>query len=428
MDDEVQVIEETTTQSDYAEEILRDKGIITGTASYYMVPAGYVKEMPGKRMAIPPLQEVMACYYFPYIPGTKEDMNSYISQGYVVEVSPKVDQDSKWMKLRNGASIGVVSMLLTIPSMLNSDVIYYANPYKITQSFDFTTVANRTLFEFDAYPNISDIRDKIGHNNFDWRNEGKLYQYPYRWIEFHDGLMNPMYIEPQYLAHNTGNKFKVRQFLNPHGVYECYIEDYKNDYNGLIYPNEVAGLDVPVTNNAYLNYLNQNKNQRQLSYITQSFEQATTLAAGATQLATGNPAGVNTMVSGLFIGQQRYAQEADLKRIPNTITFGGAYQHGLQKQYWMQQTIHRINDQDMERIALYFHMYGYQQNKLMIPNIHNRLYWNYIKCNQCNLKGNGIPKDQLVKLKQIFEAGTTVWHIDNNATVGDYSKDNPEVY
>ena len=82
----------------------------------------------------------------------------------------------------------------------------------------------------------------------------------------------------------------------------------------------------------------------------------------------------------------------------------------------------------MERIALHFHMYGYQQNKLMIPNIKNRKYWNYIKCTQCNLKGNGIPKDQLVKLKQIFQAGTTIWHIDNNATVGDYSKDNPEVY
>ena len=403
--------------SDFANEMLKSKGIITGCANYYIFSTSELPTLAKGQMAIPPLNAVMACYYYPYLSNNYSDYTEPFTR-----VTPVINENKEGVKFQ---------FVETAPSEEDVTKMYFRNPLKITSTFA-DTIGNRKLFQFDAYPKRDSVKALIGHDNFDWRNEGKLYQYPYRYFEFNDGLMNPMYIEPQHLASNTGNEFRVRQYLNPYGTYECYIKGYKGDENGLVFPNEVNGLEVPVANDQYLNYLNENKNQRRAAYFNQALNLATGVlnastgfAAGGLQGATVGILGIANAATGLI---SQVAQEQDLKRLPNSLSLGGMYQFALQKQEYLYKSVHRINDQDMERIALYFHMYGYQQNKMMIPNIKNRKYWNYIKCTQCNLKGNGIPKDQLVKLKQIFESGTTIWHVNNNATVGDYSKDNPEVY
>lgn len=403
--------------SDFANEMLKDAGIITGCANYYIFSTETLPLLGKGQMAIPPLNSVMACYYYPYLP---KSLATY-GEDFTI-VTPVVNENLSGVK---------IIWDTTPPSETDPSTMYFRNPVKVTFQFG-ESIANRVLFGFSAYPSREEVLAEIGHSNFDWRNEGKLYQYPYRYFEFNDGLMNPMYIEPQYLASNTNNYFRVRQYLNPYGSYECYVDGYKGDFDGLVFPNEVNGLEVPVANDQYLNYLNENKNQRQAAYLSQALNMASGVINLGTGIAHGGLAGSATGVLGIsnaFAGfQQQIAKEQDLKRLPNSLSLGGMYQFALQKQQYMYKTVHRINTTDMERIALFFHMYGYQQNKLMIPNIHNRLYWNYIKCNQCNLKGNGIPKEQLTKLKQIFENGTTIWHIDNNAVVGDYSKDNLEVY
>lgn len=410
--------------SDFANEMLKDKGIITGCANYYIFSTSGLPTLANGQMAIPPLNAVMACYYYPYLPNA---LNTY-DQTFV-SVTPVINDNLEGIKFK---------FVETPPSETDASTMYFRNPIKVTEPL-VETIGNRKLFTFDAYPNFNSVRSLIGHDRFDWRNEGKLYQYPYRYFEFNDGLMSPMYIEPQYLANNTENEFRVRQYLNPYGSYECYIKGYKGDDNGLIFPNEVSGLEVPVANDQYLNYLNENKNQRRAAYINQAINLAAGVVNAGAGFINGHPSGLASGIQSATVGTlsiasaitnlySNIAHEQDLKRLPNSLSLGGMYQFSLQKQEYLYKSVHRINDEDMERIAMYFHMYGYQQNKMMVPNIHNRLYWNYIKCTQCNLKGNGIPKDQLVKLKQIFEKGTTIWHIDNNATVGDYSKDNLEVY
>ena len=409
--------------SDFANEMLKSKGIITGSASYYMFSTSELSTLVKGEMAIPPLNTVMACYYYPYLPN---DYSAYTEP--FTRVEHVITENKEGIQFKVGAIGSIIDGTI---NEIDESKMNFRNPSKITSTFP-DTIGNKILFTFDAYPKYDSVKALIGHDNFDWRNEGKLYQYPYRYFEFNDGLMNPMYIEPQHLASNTGNEFRVRQYLNPYGTYECYIKGYKGDENGLIFPNEVNGLEVPVANDQYLNYLNENKNQRRAAYFNQALNLATGVLNASTGFAAGGLQGATVGILGMagaatgLISQ--VANEEDLKRLPNSLSLGGMYQFALQKQEYLYKSVHRINDQDMERIALYFHMYGYQQNKMMIPNIHNRKYWNYIKCTQCNLKGNGIPKDQLVKLKQIFESGTTIWHINNNATVGDYSKDNPEVY
>ena len=69
----------------------------------------------------------------------------------------------------------------------------------------------------------------------------------------------------------------------------------------------------------------------------------------------------------------------------------------------------------------FFTMYGYQTNKVKIPNTYSRPYFNYVQTNGVNIVG-AIPNDDMERLKRVYDEGVTLWN--PNATVGDYSVDN----
>lgn len=72
-------------------------------------------------------------------------------------------------------------------------------------------------------------------------------------------------------------------------------------------------------------------------------------------------------------------------------------------------------------IDLYFDMYGYQRNRLKIPNLNNRPNWNYVKTIDANIIGN-IPQADLQTLRNMFDSGVTLWHNPN--TFLDYTQNN----
>lgn len=80
-----------------------------------------------------------------------------------------------------------------------------------------------------------------------------------------------------------------------------------------------------------------------------------------------------------------------------------------------------INRQDAILIDEYFDKFGYQTNKLKVPNISGRKEWNYVKTRGCELFGN-VPASVKAHICSIFDAGITFWkHGDN---LGNYSLDN----
>lgn len=69
----------------------------------------------------------------------------------------------------------------------------------------------------------------------------------------------------------------------------------------------------------------------------------------------------------------------------------------------------------------FFTMYGYQTNRVKVPNVSSRPYFNYVQTIDVNIIG-GIPSDDMERLKLIYNSGVTLWkHV---ATIGDYSVDN----
>lgn len=76
---------------------------------------------------------------------------------------------------------------------------------------------------------------------------------------------------------------------------------------------------------------------------------------------------------------------------------------------------------DAQRLDDYFDMYGYQINRVRIPNLHARKSWTYIKV--ADLKASGdFPDDDFDEIRKAFNRGLTFW--DYTKTVGDYSQDN----
>ena len=80
-----------------------------------------------------------------------------------------------------------------------------------------------------------------------------------------------------------------------------------------------------------------------------------------------------------------------------------------------------INAKDAQIIDEFFDKYGYQTNRLKVPNISGRKAWNYVKTRDCEIVGN-IPASIKTSIIDIFNTGITFWK--DGDKVGDYSQDN----
>lgn len=119
------------------------------------------------------------------------------------------------------------------------------------------------------------------------------------------------------------------------------------------------------------------------------------------------------------------AKKRDAEQIPATArSLGGSYlfnnMYDCNTLYCIYKT---IKSEYADKLTSYFKQYGYKVNKLEVPAFHTRTSWNYIKMTEPNVYGD-IPMDDLMKIRDIFMKGITLWHGDY---IGDYSRTNNEV-
>ena len=83
----------------------------------------------------------------------------------------------------------------------------------------------------------------------------------------------------------------------------------------------------------------------------------------------------------------------------------------------------RITEQYARAIDDYFSMYGYQTNRIKVPNTHSRPHWNYVKTGTCELTATEtMPADDAEIIKRCFNRGITLWKNINE--VGMFNLDN----
>lgn len=268
--------------------------------------------------------------------------------------------------------------------------------------------------------------------------ESKLQMYPYTYGMLADGIMDPMTFRYEYIE-NGSNVASVilYQPLTNQGTYAITLEKYKGDLIGTLEGNiSNASLNLPIVSNAYVNYMSSNQAQNKLSMINAVMNTATGgVTGGISGFTTGGGVGAAVgALSGVKDGAMQIAgvmaQRKDLQNTPNTLKNSGGdvmfkriYNDGYLNHYKFE-----ITDTYKRILGDYFAMYGYKQNKVFTPDLRSRHYYNYIKTVNVNINGNGIPKEHLAKLEQIFDTGITIWHVDRNGgKINDYSMDNYEV-
>lgn len=374
------------------------RGLLTGGLYCYLIYEGFIRKLIGKgETAVPPTDAVVNVNLMPY--ARYADFRGLATLFDTIRFPPSG-------KLDGNISLYRIEDVMHAESTLGTFKRYDANEYQ-----------------------------QAG-GKFNWRKETKLQQYPYSYIEFNDHVSTPLMIEPSSFQHGASNTqaLCVRQYLNHLGMYQLYVAGYKGDPEGLNEGVITQDLSLPVTSDAYMDYMARNQAQFKNTRLRAEAGAGMAVASGIAGLFSADIGGnVGNAITGVinsgFDVNASFAQERDLKTSPATLkNTGGDTLYNVQasdKKMYLYR--YRLNDIECERLGWYFHMFGYKQNKVMVPNLKSRKRYNYIKTIQANLKTNGIPREHANTLTSIFNKGVTIWHIDNGITVKDYSMDNEEV-
>lgn len=274
----------------------------------------------------------------------------------------------------------------------------------------------------------------VALDGYEPRNK-KLLTYPYTFL---------------YCSNNNGGSavFRFERFTNDVDT-ETYFYLYGTvspDASVILAPRYYNGQAVnkeeclALTNyphcawdsDTYKMWLAQNQNQHHLTQGT-----ATIKAVGGALAAVGGlgmaafggvgglgaaAGGVATAVSGYMDIQNLMAQKRDMEIQPPQArgTFSSTANITAGKHNFTFY-VKTINAEAARCIDDYFTMYGYKLNRVMVPQIHCREAFTYVKTIGCHIKADFAAND-VMKIEAIFDKGITFWA--DPAKVGDYYQDN----
>lgn len=322
----------------------------------------------------------------------------------------------------------------------------------------------KTLGSFPIYK----VEGTTIGGKWNWRNESRLYNYPFMYGMLSDNLNQPLEVI-YHLCKYTNATVKVRNTISDKCSYGIYIENYKGDTNGRLEAMVSSdGHELPCSSSAYSQWVATSKNQTSqnisnlainASLSNNNLQQNSMLnlvggiAGGVGSATTGNIGGVLSSLTGVasnYINtdfqqkmnnlsvqqaiQNNLAKESDLKTTPPTmISMGSNPYYGMVKGN-KKLMFYRfgMREQYFERIGFYLHQFGYAQNKYISVTRNfkrSRYYFNYVKTTGANIvTGDGVPKSVVEQLKQIYDNGVTIWHMDREGvTMHNYDNDNYEV-
>ncbi len=225
------------------------------------------------------------------------------------------------------------------------------------------------------------------------------------------------------------------------------LDNYNNNdfYNRLRIKNNNEML---LTNEPYLNYINNNRNQIAVQQTLGGISTAigvASLVAGGGALMTGATGmlgkgmalglvagGVQQTTSGLGGIASESARQSDYKNkvdevkgSQNTLMLDviddADYYHFVK---------YRVREQFLDKAYSLFLKQGYLANEYKKPELNSRYYFNYIQCSYVELNPQAIPQDAVRRIiENIYLNGTTIWHYRNPNTFRliDYRLENWEM-
>lgn len=299
--------------------------------------------------------------------------------------------------------------------------------------------------------------------------ESKLQFYPYRYFLVCDYINPPLLIKPELVNTSNSIKLKVMYTISSTSKYNLYVERYKNDYDGALEGTiNNNALLFPTSSSAFAEYmassssafhqslqnsllendlsLKQNEENTNFSKATNIFNSGVGAISGLLNGQIGSSA--MNIANGFIKNEEiskdsrqtveqltlnRYEVEKnanakvnDLLNTPRTMkTIGNdamfTMMNGKQRIDIIEYGIKDIYKQKIERI---WERYGYKVNEYMIPQLRTRRSWDFIKTTNCQIVSNIIPREDMLKIEDIFNKGITIWH--NKQDLLNYNAPNEE--
>lgn len=214
----------------------------------------------------------------------------------------------------------------------------------------------------------------------------------------------------------------------------CSIKMYPTNYNSpATNENFYEGIDAPKlpvcswTNDTYTNWLTQNSVNAPLNMIKNV---GSIVTGGAITLATGGTGAVlggGMMIAGATGIFEQMKQKYEHSLAPETAK-GGSNQGNLTYSMYKTFSANRVSirKEYAEIIDNYFTRFGYQTNRIKLPNQTGRTYFNYVKIGTAEIIGypndKGCPADAMDLINNIYRKGVTLWHLHDR--IGNYTGNN----
>lgn len=263
-------------------------------------------------------------------------------------------------------------------------------------------------------------------NGYKPRNN-KLLCYPFRCLQVSNNEGNAVTLRYEFFRDNTPNVV-YRGVPTPNGRIICYPQNYKGVTINL---NESISLgnypQCSWQNNVYGNWLAAQSIRWGYQKDRQILSNALNIGNAAGEAYMGNVVGVKGAIG---VAQNTYNMLSSMQEekevhsiIPNSIggTIGNGYSNVSIGKYGFTLEEKTVTAEKARSIDDYLWAFGYKVNRVKVPNIEGRPYWNYVKTIDAKVIGNA-PVPFLDRIVRMLDDGVTFWH--GGEYVGDYSLDN----
>lgn len=256
------------------------------------------------------------------------------------------------------------------------------------------------------------------NHRYDKRFESKLLCYPYRYNLLTNWRDTPVLFKNEFLPEDV--KIKMSKVFGYNAPCRYWVHNYKDEElgrsNSLV---ETASLDFPIPTDQYQEYLLQNKNTLKAMVTNIQIDVASGGINGAINGASGG--GIGALIGGLTgagnaatSGAQKLlseqAKQKDLRNLPTSYVNSYDSSHSVyDDNLYLTFYRYRISEDAQDRIAYYWHMYGYKSGRVKTPDIRSRNRFNYIQTIGANITGN-FDQEDITKIQSIFDRGITFWH------------------
>lgn len=242
----------------------------------------------------------------------------------------------------------------------------------------------------------------------------KLLCYPYNFLYVTNNSGGGAVYKYELFSDPTYCNFKIIGTLSPEATCKLYPLNYNNVQHNYDEGLMLSGFPTCAWNqDTYKLWLAQNQNTQNLNMVTSGLTIAGGVAGLIGSAVTGNVVGAGASLGAIAGGvnsiSSQMSQKEDREVQPPQAKGGYSSSVNVVAGFQKFTIQHKCVCDDYARmIDKYFHVYGYQTNKVKIPNRHARTHWTYTKTRGCIIAGN-IPVADKNKIQAIYDNGVTFW-------------------